>query len=458
MSDRIYEEFNNISFNESEFDQIEDSLTEIEIKKTKNKLRKQVYKTERKHLKMTASIALAAIICITFVTPAFAKAVGIYIPVIETIYEKIGYYKEFKDFSQYIGVSKEDKGYKFTIDKLVADDDTVLVAMRISKQGLNAKNEPSDNLREFMMTADLSGIRRGTMMGGSAEQRVLDENTSLVLLENETGPGKSLPKRFNMKLNIHSYFDGDMSVNFDLPVSREKIQSETIFKKNLGQSTVKDGLEVKLNEFKASPIGTSIKYSFKGELSESPLIDFYAYDDKGRVYAEISNRSDDSGYYISSINKIERDAKKLYIVPYIQLRNEKDVYNTDKIKSLDFYNKYYSIETIREFDFKEYGKINVYKTEKNDNRIRIYYSSKVEQNVLKTNNIINIWEVNKDNQDKRLWIRPSDLKIYKPDSNMPNNFCVEFDNVDANQNYEYSVGYYPIYKVVEGEPVEVELR
>lgn len=458
MSDRMYEEFNNVSLDEADFAMIEESLTEVEIKKLKNNLKKQVHKTNRKHLKLAASIALTAIVGITFATPAFAKTVGQYIPVIDTIYEKLGYYNEFKDFSQYIGVSKEDKGYKFTIDKLVADDDTVLIALRINKPGLNEKAGTPEHKIDFMMSADLSGIRRGTIMGGGVDQRVLDENTSLVLLENQTGPGKSLPRRFNMMVNIHSAFDGNVNVNFDLPVSREMIQKETIVKKNLGQSVIGDEIKVKLHELKASPINTSIKYSFDGKLEDFQFINFYTYDDKGRIYIQGSGRSDDSGYYISTLNRIEKDAKKLYIIPYIQLRNEIDISNTDMYKNWDFYSKFFSIDTTREFDFKEYGIVNVYKTERNDKSIKVYYSLKGVQNSLNKSNIINIWEVSKDNQDNKAWIKPSDMKLYKPDANKPDDLCVEFDNVDANKNYVYSIGQYPIYKIKEGIPFEVELR
>jgi hypothetical protein len=455
MSDKMYEEFNNISFDEAEFNLKEESLTEVEIKKLKNNLKKKVYKTNRKHLKIAASIALTAIIGIAFVTPTFAHTIGQYIPVMDAIYEKLGYYEEFKDFSQYIGVSKEDKGYKFTIDKLVADKDTVLVALRVSRHGLNAGEKNAYKKSDFIMTADLSGIRRGTIMGGGVEERVLDENTSLVLLENQTGPGKSLPKRFNMNVNINSMFDGNVHVNFDFPVSREKIQNETIVKKDLGKTAIGEQAKIKLHELKASPVNTSIKYSYEGKLEGNSYISFYVYDDKGRIYVGSGERADDSGYRISTLSRIEEDANKLYIIPYVNVRDNNYL---EKYKSLDFFEKFFSIDTERVFDFKEDGKVNVYKVEEDGNSIKIYYSLEGTQSALNKGYVINLYESNGDKLEDKIWVSTRNAKLYKPDGNKPDNYCIEFTSVDTSKDYVYEVSLHSMNKAIEGRPIEVNLR
>lgn len=429
----------------------------MEIKKLKKSLKKKVYKANKKHFKIAASIALVGIIGFTLITPAFAETIAQNIPFVDTLYEKLGYYKDYKDFSQYIGVSKEIKGYKFTIDKFIADEYTVLVALRINKPGLNEKADEDGKNLDFIMSSDLSGTNKGTIMSGSINNWVIDKDNSIVILENKAAPKKILPKRFDMKVNIHSMVDKDININFDLPVSREKMQKEIFVKKELGQSTVGENLKVKLHEISASPISTSIKYSFKGELKDNQSIEFYTYDDKGRIYLQNSDRAEDSEYRMSSLNRIEQDAKKLYIIPYIEIQGTSENY-MDKYKNPDFYNKSFSIDTKREFDFKEDGKINVYKIEKSNSSIKFYYSLKGFQSTLNKRYIINLQENNNDKQENMKGIFTKNMRMYKVDTNEADNYCIEFYDIDMSKDYVYSINFFSTQKVIEGTPIEVILR
>lgn len=449
MSDKVYEEFNNISFNEAEYNLVEDTLTEMEIKKLKNNLKKNIYKTNRRHFGIAVSLALAVILGITIATPAFAKTIGLYSPVLDALYEKLGYYKEYKDFSQYIGISKEDKGYKFTLDKLVADDHSVLIALRINKPGLNEKENATEKKSDFAMNSDLTGTRRGTIMGSSVEERVVDKNTSIVLLENETAPGKSLPKRFKMQVNIHSMLDEKVNANFDLSVSREQTQKDTIVKKNLGQSTIGENLKIKLQVLTASPMETRIKYSYDGKLNTNQHIGFYTYDDTGRIYMWDSSSADDSGWIICTLDKIEEDAKKLYIIPYIETYD--DLKENTKV---DFRGHIFSLDTKREFDFKEDGKVDVYKVEKNNNSIKFYYSLKGVKSAINKRYIIGLYE----NSENNIYSILSNAKVYKLGTSGPDNYCIEYDNIDASKGHMYNVDISPVSNVIEGTPIEVNLR
>lgn len=458
MEDRIYEEFNNVIFDEVEFNSIDASPTELELKKLRKDIKRRVNKVKYKHIKTAASIAVAAVIGITLATPAFAKTVGQNIPGIDSLYEKLGYYSEYKDFSQYIGISKEDKGYTFTIDKLIADNDTVLVALRVQKDGLNSGKVEDAEKSAFMMVADLGGIRIGTIMGGGMERKVLDKDTSLVLLENQAKPTRNLPKRFDLKVNIHSMFEGDVNVNFELPVSREKTMEKTIMKKNLGSSAVGDGLKVKLSALEISPLNTGIKYSYSGKLADKSNISLYMYDDKGRIYIENTGFSDDNGHSISNLGRIEETASKLYITPYVEFWNSADEKSLEKYKSLDFHEKYYSLDTIREFDFKEEGKLKLYKIEKANNTIKFYYSLKGFQSILNKRYAITLWEKKSDKPEDKEWISAKNAKLYKANPSEPDSYCLEFSNIDISRNYEYQVSSYSTNKVLEGKTIEVDLR
>ncbi|ADL50404.1 DUF4179 domain-containing protein [Clostridium cellulovorans] len=424
MSDKLYEEFNNISFDEAEFDLIEDALTDVEMKTLKNNLKKRIYKKKRRHIKTAASIVITAIVGVTLITPTFAEAVGQYIPAMEAVYEKLGYYQEYKEFSQYIGESKEDEGYTFTIDRLVADSDTVLIGVKVSKPGLNAVKKDIRKKSDFMMTADLIGGKEGTIMSGGIFEEVLDENTSIVMVECDTAPGKELPKRFAMMVNIHNMFESSLNVNFDLPVSREKIQKETIIKKNLGESNIGDGFKINLKELKVSPINTSIKYSYEGESTQEKWINFYAYDDKGRIYDYSSGRADDSGYRINVLEKINKEAKKLYIIPYMQIINEGE-FDNEKYEDLDFNNTFFKIDTIREFDFKDEGIVNLYKIEKNSKSIKFYYNIIKGEGELDKGYRIWLFENNGDRIEDKKVVAMKNAKIYKLFTSEDNSYCLE---------------------------------
>lgn len=457
MADGIYESFNYTTFDENEFNNIEGSLTEIEIRKLKKTLIRKLNK-KNTYIKAAVSIALISTIGITVATPAFAQSIVRYIPAMDTLYEKLGYYNEYKDFSQYIGSSKEIQGYKFTIDKLIADDDTVLVALRINKSGINANRKYiNKENQQFMMTADLTGTNSGTIVGGSVDESILDNDTSLVLLENQSSPKKSLPMRFKIRINIHSIKDKNINVNFDLPVSREKIKTETIEKKKSGESSLNDG-KVVINKLKASPINTNIYYSAIGSVNKdiSGYVDFYTYDNNGRIYISTSSLSDDSGNTVATLDAIEKDAQKLYIVPYIHVLKSNDENN--KSDKFDFYDKDFDLDTTREFDFKENGKIDVYKIQKDITTIKFYYNIIGAKNILDKRNIISLSEIQDEKNNEKIAVQYENMKIYKMDTGSLDSYCVEFDNIDINKQYRYNVGFDPNQKYVEGTPIEINLK
>jgi hypothetical protein len=468
MGKDIYEEFDNIYFDQAKFEKIEDSLSEIEIKRLNKNLKKRIFKYNKQYIKAAAIASITLIIGASIMTPAFAKTIVQYVPALENLYEKLGYYSEYKDFSQYIGESKEDQGYKFTIDKLVADQDTVLVALRISKPGLNAKQSENDNKVDFTMTADLTGMYRGTITGGGVDKRVLDENTSIVLLENEAAVGKSLPKRFDMNLNIFSTSNEGIKVDFQLPVSREKIEEETIVKKNLGMSKIEDKFKINLSGIKVSPLSTKIKYSIDKNNDQNTFINFYCYDDKGNIYLDMGGRADDSKEKSGIVSGIEKNTNKLYIVPYIMQYASKEVKEVEKF---DFIGKLYNINTIREFNFKKDGKINIYNIEKKDENIKFYYTFDGPEGFLSKQDIIQLYgikrgsqdieqlkDINVENRDDINLVSNKNIKMYKPDLSKPNNYCIEFTNIDSDKNYVYSVGVFPVPKMITGDKIEVNLR
>lgn len=451
MANNIYEIFNELSLNEEVFSSVNDSLTDLEKKKIKIHAKKRVHKSRNKYIKAAAvSLICISVVGTLIVKPAFADAIIEKSPFLDSVYEKLGYYNNYKDFSQYVGISKESDGYKFTIDKLIADEDTVLVGIRIYKKGMNQKYEANT----FMMTADVSSFYKHIINSGSSNEIKLDEDNTLVLLENDASPNKKLPKRFDMKVNIHHMFDGKANVNFDLNVSRDKIDDETMIKKNLGKTSITSDYTVKFDQIKASPINTKVTYSYNGKLNSDEYIELYAYDDKGQIY-NWSSSNGHNGYTSTRFNTVAKDIKKLYLVPYILKSG--NMLSDAEYKALDFYEKNYTLDVKRLFNFGKPGQVDVYNVERTGSTIKIYYSLKGD--LSKVAGYTPVWlevkNTSQDNMTSENHINYNNIRKYK--LNASDNYCLEYYDLNSRLEYTYKVNI-PGNKTIYGKPLEVNLK
>ncbi|MDP4147512.1 MAG: DUF4179 domain-containing protein, partial [Bacillota bacterium] len=370
-----------------------------------------------------------------------------------SMYKKIGYYDSFKDFSQYIGISKESSGYKFTLDKIVADEDNIIVAMRVYKPGLNKDNDNYGKvIGNINLRAEIPFFLGLT--GGSMESRKLNDDTSLIVLQEETSPTKHLPKRFNMRLFVD--VNQHTEARFNLSVSREKITDSTTQKKDLGTLSVGNNHKINIDQLKTTPINTTITYSTDKHTPTSEIFGFYLYDDKGRIYPWRSDGTDSNGYHKSILDSIDKDAKKIYITPFLQ--NPPTQQDADKLRSLDFFNKTFSLDTTRKFDFGEMGEINVYKIEKGKTTIRIYYTFKGVNSVLNKSNPIMLYEKGEAIAYINGANAITNFKLYNPDTNNKSSYCAEFLDVDPNKEYVYSVKPYSLSSTIDGSTLEVNLK
>lgn len=458
MNDNIYELLNSSSFSEEEFDNIETDLTDLEVKQLKNNFRKNI-KTfnKKKFMYIAASLAIFITVGTFTVKPAFAQSFIESIPVIDSLYEKLGYYKGFKDLSSYVGLSQEKDGYKFTIDKLMADDENVMVAMRIYKPGLNTeKSKEGKNINDFMITPYLKSSFE-LFMTADNHSKIIDDNTLLVVTTFKTDPSKKPPKRFDLSIEIHNILVNDVSVKFTLPVSREKIIKETISKENVGKITLSASDQILINRIKVSPLGASMKYTIAKGSSDPINFSFYLYDDKGRIYKDRFTRSGDEGTYIADyFPRISDDVKKLYIVAYKTDRLDTMNDPTKVVKyPEDFYNQY-DLKTLKNFKLNDIGTINVKNIVKTSNNIKFYLELNDPKNLLRHD--FPIWLEDSNNKFNNN-ILFDDVSYYKnPSSANSDDYIVEFKNIDTKKAYTYFIGGEPCNTLIQGEPLEVNLK
>ncbi|QAA30778.1 DUF4179 domain-containing protein [Clostridium manihotivorum] len=458
MSDNIYEILNSSSFDEDDYENIDAALTDIEIKNIKNNFRKKIKtNNKKKYAYIAASLALIITIGTFSVKPAFADPFIESIPLIDSLYEKLGYYNEFKDFSSYIGLSQEKDGYKFTIDKLMADDENVMVALRIFKPGLNKNKDKNDKKVNNFNVSPLVSNGSFIFMGSDNDSTILNDDTTLIVTKLEVAPAKKVPKRLDMNLIIRNQEIPNLYVKFLVPVSRESTIRSTITKNSPGKIKLGNIDTVKIDRLKISPLNTSIKFSLaKGD--KDPMdFEFYLFDDKGRIYNNFGARSDDSGYYITDFTKVEKDAKKLYI--YTSLTNRSDAIRDDKqvISIPEDFQKARDLATLRSFHVDNIGTIKINKIEKNSDNIKFHFNLDDPKNLLKAYYPINLAEKHGDNLE--MYIHHDYIKFYKdPNSKEKDSYILEYDNIDNSKTYGYNVTF-PFYKTLsQGAPLEIDLK
>lgn len=107
----------NISFNKEDFENIDVELNDFEKKRITASYRKKINSTKYKLKKVVIAGGAAILICTACVicTPVNASKV----PVLNSVYDSLGIYKEYKDYSSYIGETKKDGKYTYTIEEIV---------------------------------------------------------------------------------------------------------------------------------------------------------------------------------------------------------------------------------------------------------------------------------------------------------------------------------------------------
>jgi hypothetical protein len=458
MNDNIYELLNSSSFSEEEFDNIETDLTDLEVKQLKNNFRKNVKTFNKKKLMyIAASLAIFITVGTFTVKPAFAQSFIESIPVIDSLYEKLGYYKEFKDLSSYVGLSQEKDGYKFTIDKLMADDENVMVAMRIYKSGLTTKKDENGKVNDFMIFP-LITKDSNIFMSSDNNSQILDDNTLLIVTKLNSSTSKKIPKRFDMDLIVRTANTSDILAKFKIPVSRESTDKETIIKNNVGKITLGKIDTIKIDRLKASSLGSSIKFSLeKGGESPIPNFKFYLSDDKGRIYTSNTARADDSGYYIFDFTRIEKDAKQVNISAALTsiCDTAGNINKTNKLP--EEFNFPYGLNTLKTFSLDGIGSVKINNIEKKPNNIKFHFQLDDAKNLLKYHIPINLGEKNGDEFEH--YIPLEDTSFYKDVTSVnQNDYIIEFKNLDPTKTYYYNASF-PYYNTLaQGGPLKVNLK
>lgn len=279
----IFKLFNEIKIEESEFDDMDDEVSDIQVEKIKKNLNKRI-KGQRnlkvaKHGSIAAAIGLISIIGIGTASPAFAKNIPILNSITQTLNEKFGGHGDYAKYSQVVNKSATDNGVTLTVNEVIADDSKIILGYTIKS---NKKIEDLEvvGLSKFLM---INGKHLGS--GGGAIGNYVDDCTFVGSEEIHAAlPQDS--KQYDISLNVDSIMNIKGKWNIAFTASKDElVKKSEVFKLNK-KVDLKDE-DITVDKVVMSPIDTSIFIigNYKNKTLEGPesgvTDDYIAFDDKG---------------------------------------------------------------------------------------------------------------------------------------------------------------------------------
>ncbi|MGG2015639.1 DUF4179 domain-containing protein [Bacillus sp. S10(2024)] len=233
-----------------------------------------------------------------------------------------GLYHEYKKYSNELNLTQESNGIKFTIHNAIYDGQKVSLTYSI---------ESDQDLGDNSFTLDFLKIKGAGGVSGSNGIKKVDEHKYVGLITASNLEGTT-EDSVNMQWTIDSITNSNTQKeikgnwNFDFTLSAMKSKEKLIH-----SSVEQDGVKVSIEKLSISPM--SFIVSYKQEVSEymknrwdEVYVDLRIKDDLGNRYAGEGNGSirDESSYTLNgskTFQKINQNATKLIITPYIMLSN-----------------------------------------------------------------------------------------------------------------------------------------
>ena len=265
------------SYNIDDIELAEVSLSDEELKRTKDFIDNLTHPipNHKKHLKI-AALAMFFIISI-FPVSALAQR----IPFINSIYEKLGIFTGYENYTNYIGITNEKNGYKVTIDNIGATKDRLVVSMNVSSEKPLYMNPKDDNFI-VNISMNVNGVR-GSSSGLSSYY--IDAHNVLLVYEekihgsySEKGTLKlDLLKREKDSLNEELSMSFNMNVDFSDAFSQS--QTYTV-EKQIFDNCILSRIETTIMGTDIFLNSSDINYNIESDL-------FKNYSSSPKLYLEI---------------------------------------------------------------------------------------------------------------------------------------------------------------------------
>lgn len=259
----IYKLFNEVRFDQSEFEQMETEIPEILKKKIKRNLNKEI--RQRSYLKLaqkgsiTAAVLLAGVIVAGTVSPVLAGNIPLINSISQMLNDKFGGRGEYAAYSQLVDKSVTDSGVTVTINEALADDSKLIIGYTI-KSSSKIKNLEVVGLPRFLR------VNGSTVGGGRGTGQYLDD-TTFVGSDQISYHSSSSADQVKVDLNIDEIMGIKGKWDFAFTVSKAELaKNSTVFAPNQ-QVDLPDCI-VKVDKVVFSPIESTIQFSGNDKNSE----------------------------------------------------------------------------------------------------------------------------------------------------------------------------------------------
>lgn len=288
--------------------------------------------------KRLAGLTVAWFLGITIFTvtlPAYADKVPLLNNIVD--YFTSSRYENYDKYASDLNITKESKGVKVTINKVVYDGLDLAVFYTVeSENGIS--NMPSfidSNLKvngkkvSFSSSGSGEFIKDNKAYVGHITYDVVDKKVIPKDIQEESfyGGYVEIPDEFLFSLEFNNikgileedYIRGNWS--FDIPVTNEAVNGRVKeYEANINLADVNNG--VNINKVITSPINTAIQGTYYG--SEFSNIDFIAFDNEGRyietksgsVFGTVLKDNKFINYFTNKFKEIYEDTKSIMFIPY----------------------------------------------------------------------------------------------------------------------------------------------
>ncbi|SHJ44311.1 protein of unknown function [Clostridium cavendishii DSM 21758] len=368
---------NSLDIDKNDFKDVDVDLKSFEKKRLKKDLKKFIRNGKKFKARRIKIIATASVLALCLTTsgiilskPAFADNIDI----LQDVYEKMGYYKDYKDYSEFVGQTKEDNGYSFTIEKLVATPNKMLVAAKV--KALNGKFT-----KYFVECSSTFSDKKVSYSGGEIKEKVIDESTRMYIFEERIDYGK-FKKRGDIKITFRIDPNEAMAKTLDLKEDTKNVKVDFDFKVDFSHAfdkTIHKEINKKLNIGDTATYIKSMDSSILGTLFKISTYD----DTKGTLLIQV----DDKIYQQHSGPGFSSEGGSLYNneITYDTIKNAKSIkliaLEKKTIDDPDYKNKKNDsgillpnkLETPIKTNFIKNRDGEIYKIERTTDTLRVYY-------------------------------------------------------------------------------------
>lgn len=251
----IYNSFNDMDFDDKEYEDIQVSIDDIQKLNIKHKVKRDLKFKKMRKTGVVAAAILACAIGAIGITPGLAKNIPVINSITQSICDKYNLKGEYAKYSKSVGLKAKDKGYEITIKEVVSDDSQLVISYTLKgDKDIKFIHEKGETL-PFLGNNILINKKRLNCGGGLIED-VKDDKTIDVVCTLDLG-NKKLPREFVVDLTVDQVFNTKGKWKFSFNVCKEDIlQKSTTIKPNI--SLKFPGCRLRVKKVLLTPINTTI--------------------------------------------------------------------------------------------------------------------------------------------------------------------------------------------------------